>query len=171
MLLGIIFYFVIVAQGNIQHDYYQILIIPFLSILLGFGYFYIIRFIFSSKILAYFSSFIIFVFSTYFSWSQIKDYYHINNPSIIAAGEKVNQITPKNSLIIAPYVGDTAFLYQTHRSGWPIEIYDFVPLIKAHPHNPIYLVSVNFDQYTNTVIPKFATVYKDNQFIILKITP
>lgn len=170
-LLGILFYFIVVAQGNIQHDYYQILITPFLSVLLGFGYFYLTVIIFPSKFFAVISAIVIFVFSTYFSWSQIKDFYHINNSSIISAGEKVNEITPKNSLIIAPYTGDTAFLYQTHRSGWPIEIYDFDPLIKIHSGHPVYLVSVNFDQYTNSIIPKFHTVYRDNRFIILKISP
>lgn len=170
-LLGIVLYFVIVAQGNIQHDYYQILVIPFLSIFLGFGYFYLTNFVFSSKFFACISSLFIFLFSTYFSWLQVKEFYHINNPSMISAGQRVNEITPKNSLVIAPYVGDTAFLYQTHRCGWPVEVYNFDSLIQTHPNNPIYLVSVNFDQYTNSLIPKFPAVYKDNQYIILKISP
>lgn len=27
---------------------------------------------------------------------------------------------PKNAKVIAPYSGDTTFLYQTNRQGWPI---------------------------------------------------
>ena len=51
---------------------------------------------------------------------QVKEFYKINRPEIIVAGEAVNRLTPSNSLVIAPYNGDTAFLYQTNRIGWPV---------------------------------------------------
>jgi len=52
-------------------------------------------------------------------WLGIKDDYQINHPEIIEAGKMVDEITPKDALVIAPYNGDTAFLYQTNRWGWP----------------------------------------------------
>lgn len=171
LLFGVFFYFIVVAQGNIQHDYYQVLIIPSLSLLLGFGYYYILNFLFTSKTAALISVIFIFCLSFYFSYYKVKEYYRVNHPEIITAGQKVDQLTPKNSLIIAPYTGDTAFLYQTNRSGWPTEIYDFDLLIQSHPQNPIYLVSANFDQYTNNLINIYPTIYQDQSFIILKITP
>ena len=169
LVLGILLYFIVVAQGNIQHDYYQVLIIPFISILLGFGYYYITKFLFGNTIAGITSLIIIFCFSTYFSFIKINEYYKINNQSIITAGQKVDEITPKNSIIIAPYNGDTAFLYQTNRTGFPIEIYDFNTLKSEFANRPIYFVSVNFDDYTNKVIKQFPTVYRDSQFIILNI--
>ena len=48
LVFGIFLYFLIIAQGNIQHDYYQTLIIPSLSILSGLGYFYIYQIIFKN---------------------------------------------------------------------------------------------------------------------------
>jgi len=170
LLLGIILYFLIIAQGNIQHDYYQVLIIPSLSIICGLGYFYIYQIIFKNYFLKIFSIIFIFALSTYFSYDKIKEYYKINNPNIITAGQKVDEITPKDSIIIAPYNGDTAFLYQTNRQGFPIEIYDFDKIKTEFPSRPVYFVSINFDDYTNQVIKQFPTVYKNNQFIILKIS-
>jgi hypothetical protein len=52
-------------------------------------------------------------------FSQIKENYRINHPEIIEAGKVVDELTPKDSLVVAPYNGDTAFLYQTKRWGWP----------------------------------------------------
>ena len=169
--VGILAYFVIVAQGNIQHDYYQVLIIPFISMILGFGYYYLYRFTFDSKILTSIIVISLFSVSIFLSWDQIKGYYQINHPQIIDAGLKAASILPKNSLIIAPYQGDTSFLYQTGFSGWPTEIYDIPNKVKEHPYNPLYLVSVNYDQYTNSLIPKYPTVIRNNDFIILKLSP
>lgn len=170
LIIGIFLYFLIIAQGNIQHDYYQVLIIPSLSILLGLGYFYIYQIIFKNNILKFFSILFIFTLSTYFSYDKVKEYYKINNPNIITAGQKVNEITPKNSIIIAPYNGDTALLYQTNRQGFPIEIYDFATIKNKFRDRPVYFVSVNFDDYTNKVIKEFPTIYRDNQYIILEIS-
>ena len=169
--IGILLYFIIVAQGNIQHDYYQYLITPQISIITGFGFYYLINFLYQKKIVGLISSFFIFVLSIYFSWEKVKSNYVINNQNIVIAGKKVDEITPKNSLVIAPYTGDTAFLYQTNRSGWPTEIYPetILSLKKQHPQNPLYLVSINNDQYTNTMSGKFKTLFKDNNFIILDL--
>lgn len=169
LFLGIIFYFIIVAQGNIRHDYYQILIIPSLSIILGFGYFYISQFIFTKKYISIITTMLIFGLSIFVSLIQIKEYYKINNPIIIEAGQKTNSILPQNSLIIAPYNGDTTFLYQTNHSGWPIEIYNIPEIKKQHPNNNLYLVSVSNDKYTNDIKQKYQTLFNNDKFIILDL--
>ena len=53
-----------------------------------------------------------------FGWYCVRDYYNIDNPSIIVAGQAVDKLTPKNAKVIANYNGDTTFLYQTKRNGW-----------------------------------------------------
>ena len=168
--IGIFLYFLIIAQGNIQHDYYQVLIIPSLSILSGLGYFYIYKIIFKNYFLKISSILFIFILSTFLSYDEVKEYYKINNPQIITAGNKVNEITPTNSIIVAPYNGDTALLYQTNRFGYPIQIYDFNSIKSQFPSRPIYFVSLNYDDYTNKVIKQFPTIYRDNQYIILEIS-
>ena len=170
-ILGILLYFIIIAQGNIQHDYYQVLILPFISIICGFGYYYALKFTYSSRLLSIIVISLIFIFSTYFSWTKVSPNYQIGHPAIVSAGLAVQQLVPKNSLIIAPYNGDTALLFQTGLSGWPTEIYDIPAIIKAHPQTEIYFVSVNFDGYTNSIIPQYKTIIKNNDYIILKLTP
>ena len=54
-----------------------------------------------------------------FSWFEVRDYYNIQDSSIIRAGEAVDRIIPKDAKIIAPYDGDTTLLYFTKRQGWP----------------------------------------------------
>ena len=61
-----------------------------------------------------------FIFALSFSWYHIRDYFNINHPEIVRAGELANIILPKDAQVIAPYGGDTAFLYQINRRGWPI---------------------------------------------------
>jgi 4-amino-4-deoxy-L-arabinose transferase-like glycosyltransferase len=169
LLLGILLYFIIVAQGNIQHDYYQVLIIPSISILSGFGFYYLSRFIFSQKFLSFFITFFVLISSLYFSWVQIRQYYIINNPTIVDAGKMVDKLTPKNSLVVAPYNGDTAFLYQTNRSGFPVEIYDFPRLFSLYQNRPFYFVSTTYDNYTNSLISRFPAIFRSDQFIILSL--
>jgi len=171
LILGIFFYFVIIAQGNIQHDYYQVLIIPSISILCGIGYFYIYQLVFNHRFLKITSIVIIFGLSTFFSFNRVKEYYKINNPNIVAIGAKARELLPQNSLVIAPYNGDTTLLYQTGFSGWPNEVYDIENKAKQYPEHPIYLVSANFDQYTNNLVAKYPAVSKDAGYIILKLSP
>lgn len=169
LFAGILLYFSIIARGNVQHDYYQVLIIPFLSIIIGVGLYYIFNYVFSHKFYGFISIVIILTFSLSFSAYKVIEYYKINNPIIMTAGAYVNQTLPKNAVIIAPYTGDTAFLYQTNRPGWPTEVYD-VPKIKAIvAPRPLYLVSVNFDTYTNMMISKFPILYKNDYFVILNL--
>ena len=118
-LLSSSIYVVVLATGNVQHDYYQIVIMPSVAIIFGLG----ARFLLESKKISFFHfnrlllAFIIFIaFSM--SWLQVRDYFNINNRSIVIAGEAIDRMIPKDAKIIANYNGDTSFLYQTKRKGW-----------------------------------------------------
>lgn len=169
LVLGIALYFLVIAQGNIQHDYYQVLIIPSLSILCGVGYYYIYQIAFRNYFLKVISIIFILAISLFFSYERVSEYYKINNPQIVNIGQKVNQLIPQNSIVIAPYNGDTAFLYQIKHPGFPVEVYDFDSIKKEFPQNPIYFVSLNFDNYTNQVIKQFPEIYRDSQFVVLEV--
>jgi len=171
LVVGILLYFIIIAQGNIQHDYYQTLIVPSIAILSGIGYFYISQFIFSSLPLKVIVIFSLFSLSTYFSFIRVKDYYQINNPTIVTAGTKAREILPKDSLVITPQNGDTTLLFYTGFFGWPTEIYDIDAKVKEFSPRPIYLLSLNYDKYTNDLIAKYPTIVKNDSYIILKLSP
>lgn len=123
-LASSLLYLAVIARGNVQHDYYQILIIPSISIFLGLGssllldlpkeYFH--------KSIGAFVLTLCMIFSISFGWYYVRDFFNINNPSIITAGKAIDELTPKNAKVIAILhgsEGDTTFLYQTNRQGWP----------------------------------------------------
>ncbi len=118
-LVSSLIYVTVIARGNIQHDYYQILILPTLCILSGLGGDFLLS---QGKNLAnkYIAPLIligIIGFSCMFSWFFVRNYYDVND-AIIVAGNAVDKLTPKDAKIIANYEGDTSFLYQTNRKGW-----------------------------------------------------
>jgi hypothetical protein len=110
----------VVATGNVQHDYYQIPIIPSLAIFLGIGSAFLINpakeIISRYKTVPILIIAVLFMFA--FSWFAVRAFYDIDNPAIIVAGAAVDKLTPKNAKVIANYNGDTSFLYQTKRKGW-----------------------------------------------------
>ena len=122
LLLGSLSYLAIIATGNVQHDYYQIQIIPTLAILAGLGVSYALslkktlfgKFAVSCLLLA------TLVLSLALSWYELKGFFWVNNRAMVEAGQYIDANTASDALVIAPYQGDTAFLYQTNRRGWPI---------------------------------------------------
>lgn len=116
--LSSVIYVCVIATGNVQHDYYQIPIMPSIVILLAFGSYYLAQLTFKKFAVGQVILAICLVGGFYFSWQQVKDYFNINNPSIVIAGEAVDRLTPKDAKVIANYDGDSSFLYQTKRKGW-----------------------------------------------------
>lgn len=113
-------YFTVIAKGNINHDYYQILIVPSLVIFVGLG----VEFLLQNagrlfpKLTSYSIIFVCSVFTFLFGWYFIRDYFNINNFSLVEAGREADRILPKDAKVIAPYGGDTALLYHVNRDGW-----------------------------------------------------
>ncbi|MBU1071400.1 glycosyltransferase family 39 protein [Patescibacteria group bacterium] len=168
--VGILAYFSVLASGNITHDYYQSITMPLICLILGRGVATLTslpKTLFSRPLL-WATAIVIFILSSAFSWYEIKGLYQINNPSIVMAGQAVDKLLPKDARVIAPYMGDTAFLYQTNRYGWPLLTHDIDQMISL---GATHYVSVNFDTDTNKLIqnPNFEVLEKTDQFVILKL--
>lgn len=172
-----IIYLFILATGNVRHDYYQILLTPSIAVMVAYGIDFIItgaaKYFF--RITAYLIIFLCLIFMEAFGWYQIRDFFNINHPEIVQAGQAVDRLTRRNGLVIAPYMGDTAFLYQTNRAGWPI-IEESVENLTAKGAD--YYVSVNFDDVTNDLIKKAENSYsgisileKNPQYVIIQLVP
>jgi hypothetical protein len=165
-LLGIFLYVSVIATANVRHDYYQIFTIPAICLALGAGANYLLT---TKELVGWLAKGLL-GFSTVMmigmGWYQVRDYYNINHPEIIAAGEAVDRLTPKDALVVAPYSGDTAFLYQTKRSGWPAVDNSIDNIIFRGAD---YFVSVNYDSDTSIFIKRFATVEATDQYIILDL--
>ncbi len=166
-LLSSIIYISVIATGNVQHDYYQILIIPSISIILSLGTIFIFERL--EKIYKYLGVGVVAVLmflGFYFAWQQIKDYFNINNPSIIAAGAAVDKLTPKNAKVIANYNGDTSFLYQTKRNGWASFEKGLPEMIQM---GASYLILVNPTQVDLGLGQTYKIIAKTNQYVIFDL--
>ena len=85
----------------------------------------------------------------------------------MVAGQAIDSIAPKDALVIAPYNGDTAFLYQTKRKGWPVIDTSLETLIKRGAD---YYVSVSLhDTDTLMVEESYEVIEKTNDYVIIDL--
>lgn len=158
--LSMLAYLVIVATANVRHDYYQILIIPAIAMTLAIGSSYLWR---KSKILLALSLITMFLIS----WDRIKPFYQVNHPELIEVGKIVDSTLPKDAKIVIPYNGDTAFLYQTNRKGWPAVDNSIDNIIERGAD---YYVSIDLGSSdTLNFSKRFQTVTKTDRYIILDL--
>ncbi|HJY98777.1 MAG TPA: glycosyltransferase family 39 protein [Patescibacteria group bacterium] len=166
-LIGSLLYVVAVASANVMHDYYQIPIIPVVSLTLAAGTVYL----WNQKVFNAFLTRLILVFSILVmlitGWNKIAGNYAINRPEILEAGAEIDKTTPKDALIIAPYNGDTAFLYATKRSGWPAIENSIDNIIERGAD---YYISLTFtDPDTLMIAERFKTLKKTDKYIIIDL--
>lgn len=167
-LLSSLLYIFVVARGNVQHSYYQIPIIPTIAIFLAVGSEFLLN---PPK--QYFSKFLtypvlVFCLMLMFSlsWKNIRDYYNIQNQSIVIAGEAVDKIAPKDAKIVAPYDGDTTLLYYTKRKGWASFSKPLPGLIKAGAD---YLLLVNPKEQDFEIGKTHKIVASSSQYLIFDL--
>jgi len=165
-LIASLIYVFTLARGNVQHDYYQILIIPTISIFLGLGSSFLLTYKDMSRISRYLIFTIFVIFSLSFSWYYVRDYFNINNSSIIVAGKAVDQLIPKDAKIIANYNGDTSFLYQTKRKGWASFEKSLPEMVGLGAD---YLVLVNPTQKDLGIGKEYKIVEATSQFVIFNL--
>jgi len=166
-LAGALFYVIVVADANVMHDYYQILIIPALALSLAAGTIYLWKNQVFNLILTRTILVISIGVMLITGWNQIVGDYNINHPEIVEAGTEVDKITPKNALVVAPYNGDTAFLYQTNRWGWPALDGSIDDIIKE---GASYYVSVDLGSSdTKMIESRFITIEKTDKYIIINL--
>ncbi len=161
-LSSLLFVFIF-ATANVRHDYYQLFLVPSICFLLAQGTFFLWRQGRTHRLLVVISVFLALVTAGF----QVREFYKINNPAIVEAGKAVDKLAPKDALVIAPYNKDTAFLYQTNRSGWPFVDGSLDDLISQGAD---YYVSVNLsDPVTQTVMEEYQVIETRENYIIVKL--
>ncbi len=166
--LGILAYFVVFATGNVRHDYYQNLMLPILVITLGRGTTMLENFLrqkFNPLLATVAVSFLLLV-TNISAWQFVKGYFNINHHEYLTAGQAVDELLPKNAIVIAPDFGDTQFLYATNRRGFPIG-FEISKKIKAGAQ---YYVTTSFDQEAKNLEKQYFTVKKTPTYLILNLT-
>jgi len=166
--LGIISYFSVMATGNVQHDYYQVMAIPILSLTLARGILITADALVKrwSTLASNSISAIILLTCALISWTQIKGYYQINHWEYVEAGAIVNQLTRPNAQVIAPAFGDTMFLFQTNRTGWPIGFEIDDKIAKGATN----YITTSYDDEARMLEKRFVTQAKTAKYLLLDLT-
>ncbi len=168
-LISVLVYFTIFAAGNVTHDYYQLPIMPVGALLVSLGFFELIdlgKNIFQKVILGGLGVVLITI-SLAFGWYEVRGFFNINDWNMIEAGKRIDEITPKDAKVIAPYQTDPSFLYQTNRHGWTTQ-YD---TDKKIAEGATYYVSTSYDDEARKVESKYTLIEKNDKYIIIKLVP
>lgn len=169
LLIGGLLYLAIFAGGNVQHDYYQIILLPAVSLYVGKGLAYMVRGKAFSRLMAVSVAIVCVGFTLAFSWYTMRTYYWINRPEIIEAGKTADRILPKDAKVIAPYNGDTTFLYQTKRQGWPLG-FDIDEKIAMGATAYVTVSPTDDDWETMTLAQTYTVLVRNDRFAIIDLT-
>lgn len=113
-------YIFVFQGGNLQHEYYQTLILPVLAMMIGVG----IDFVFNNKkelihpILMSIFIFFLIGFSFYFSYFKVIGYYQYSQ-ELVQEANIINSLTLPEDKIVTDRTGDTTLLYLSDRRGAP----------------------------------------------------
>ena len=166
--LGLFAYSAVIATGSVQHDYYQVIWIPALCITLGQGVITADAWL-SKKLSPQYSSIALVCIvgsMVLLSWQQIHGFFQVNHWEYVRAGQAVDRLVPADAKVIAPAFGDTSFLLQTNRRGWPIgfEIPDKIAKGATH------YVNTSFDDETNQLMKEFTILEQTEEYVVIDLT-
>lgn len=163
-------FMIVIATGNVRHNYYQTQFVPVASIFLALGFTQLLKgsSTFIPRIWTMFLGVFLLTLSFYFGYKAVKDFYNVNNPDMVEAGKMADRILPKNARVLAPYNGDTAFLYQINRPGFAAEVLPMPELVADYGIN--YYISTSRDDKTNWVIRHFVVLEDNPRFVIADLT-
>lgn len=170
MIISSILYVVVFATGNVQHDYYQILVMPSVAVLFGLGAMYLLGFKkrLGSMRLGLVLLVLFSIGTFYYSWFLVRDYFNINNPSLAIAGRAVDRLTPKDAKIMALYNGDTTLLYQTNRRGWA-SFQKSIP--EMYEMGARYIVVTNPTSDDMKMTEGNTIIEKTDRYLLIEIIP
>jgi hypothetical protein len=169
-LLGGLSYFIIFAGGNVQHDYYQALIIPIVVWFTAKGVGFLLQKREGVRLLPSIALAVASVtFLWAFSWYTMRTYFWINHPEIVEAGIIADKLLPKDAKVITPYSGDTTFLYQTNRQGWPLG-FDIDKKISAGAEYYITVAPLTTDFEARDLARDYTVLVANDKFTIIDLT-
>lgn len=182
-ILSMFAYLVVFATGNVQHDYYQVLLLPAVSFIFARGVIWIYQWLIilgeknklikekkiassTIKTVTVFILAIFFSLSWYFGWQKNGGKFNVNNWAQVKIAKVADQILPENALVIADAnLGDTNFLFQTNRTGWSMSI-DLEKKIAAGAQ---YYITSNFDDRFHDLEQLYLILYQDENGAILDL--
>lgn len=165
-LFSALAYIFVFQGGNLQHEYYQTLILPVFAMMIGLG----VGFIYDHKkefISNFFISIfvsVIFIFSFYFSYFKIVDYY-VYSHELVQEANIINSLTNPEDKIVADRTGDTTLLYLANRRGASSIFRDPIELKKLGYK---YLITSNEGEI-GIMKPDFKIVFENEKFTLFRL--
>lgn len=167
-LSGLI-YLMVFQGGNVQHDYYQIMILPTLAIFggMGIGLLYEIDKKLLPKFMVTIMVWGVLAFSAIMSFEQVKGMYNVSE-SLMNTARIIDTITPKNALVITDTTGDTTLLYNAHRRGMPVYA-DSLPKLKERGMQYFVTSSDAAVEKISTDNPEYTIIFTNDDVTIFKL--
>jgi hypothetical protein len=167
-LVGIASYMVVIAKGNVTHDYYQIPLIPIGAIFMAKGFEFLSMYGKGlwSRLINFGLAIGFTAMMLAFGWYEIRGFFNINHPEIVEAGQAVDRLTPPDAKVIAPYQSDSAFLYQTNRYGWTVGEGLIPEFIKE---GATHLISVNLDATTQEWMKRCSVIEQTETWVLIDL--
>lgn len=165
-LFSALAYIFVFQGGNLQHEYYQTLILPVLAMMIGLG----VSFVFEHKknfINPFFTSvlvFFLFIFSFYFSYYKVADYYQYSQ-ELVQEANIINSLTQPDDKIVTDRTGDTTLLYLANRRGAPSIFKDPMDLKKLGYK---YLITSSEGQI-KTMKNDFEIIFENEKFTLFHL--
>jgi len=168
LLLSSLVYLFVFQGGNVQHEYYQTLILPTLAFLTGTGIQVIINNIkkLFRPTLVYLTIFFVFALSWFFSYYRVNDFYSYS-PDLPQIVKVISSLTKEDDKIVTDTTGDTTLLYLVNRRGAPAPFKEFSELKKDGYR---YFITFNQDVIKNMKLKNELTiVFENDKFALFKL--
>ncbi len=165
LFLGALLYLFTFQGGNVQHEYYQIIIMPALAMLIGVGAGNYFRQKKSGYLLLkVFITIMIFIISSLFTFYQVRGKYD-EQPNLMLIADVIRSLTSPKDLIVTDSLGDTTLLYLSDRKGYPAP-YRELPILKNQGAD--YFVTQNLE-YKEGLLEQHSLVFENDQVLIFKL--
>ena len=164
---GIVIYFIVIAAGNVRHDYYQVLMIPIVCLTVAVGFVHLQRWLekFVPARIGLASVSTMYVLMLVLSGTVVHGYFNVNHWEHAHAGKVADELLPPEAKVIAPANGDTSFLFQTNRTGWPIGFNIDEKIAKGATH----YVSTSYDDEARELAEKYFIIEQTEDYIIIDL--
>lgn len=168
-LTAILFYLLIFEGGNVQHEYYQTIILPAIAIFIGLGFDFLWQqrknLISPFAVIAVTT--VIFTASLFFSYYTIREFYSVPN-DLTNIAKIIRTISKPEDKIVTDRLGDTTLLYLADRKGWP-NYSGNLDYLKDQDYK--YFVTASKDIIEEISINKtYKKVFANDQFTIFSLS-
>lgn len=168
ILLGSLAFLFVFQGGNVQHEYYQIMIFPALAMFVGVGISFIHKhsrqFISGTILVPLIAASI--AFSFFISYFTVRTYYDYSG-ELVQMSKVVRDLTAPDDLIVTDTLGDTTLLYLSDRKGSP-SVYKDLLEMKSDGYK--YFVTQKIEVADEIIANKTHTVvFRSDKFVLFEL--